>query len=121
MVSKSGVAIVVAIVCIVGAVSVVNAALGPALGITKTTGLQDDVNEAESTFGNETDGSVTEQGSISPLSAVSKFAQALSLLPKLPQLLINLGVAPAIANFIGEPAFVIAGITLVALAMRVTL
>jgi hypothetical protein len=121
MVSRSGATLVVAIVCIISAVTVVNAALGPQLGITKTTGLKDDVDTAESTFGNETDGSVTEQGAISPLSAVSKFAQSLSLLPKFGQLLVNLGVHPAIAGFVSGPAFVIAGITLVALAMRVTL
>jgi hypothetical protein len=116
--ARRGVTIVIGIVCLVSALSLMNTVLGPALGIQATTGVQDDINESESKFRDDVDGSVTAQGNFNPLAALGQVSRALGLLPVVPTLLVNLGVPVPVATFVSSPLVVVAGFTLTAIALR---
>lgn len=114
----AGVNLVLGIVCLVAAVGLGNAVLGPELGLEHTTGVADDVNETNEKAGEEIEGSVTQQGEFNPLGAAGHVTQFLSMLPKLPEILVNLGIHPSVASFLGSPGTLIGLVTLLAIVLR---
>ncbi len=112
--------LVIALVCFLAAVTLMNGVLGPLLGIDIATG-GDQLDETESDLEGDIDTAVTDDGGISPLSALDLLTSMVSHLMNADTILENFGIPRPIAVFLTSPFVFLAVIAIVSIVVRTRL
>ncbi|KZN25605.1 hypothetical protein A4G99_03805 [Haladaptatus sp. R4] len=113
--------LVIGLSCLLATVTLMNAALGPALGINLVTGEQHSVDHTKKNLTSDVDTGITDQGRLSPLTAAKQFVSMITHLTSSSSILYNLGVPAAIANWLTGPMVFVMALGLVALVIRTRL
>ncbi|WP_128478092.1 hypothetical protein [Halorussus pelagicus] len=111
---------VILIVCIVAATAFASATLAPTFGVYPTTGVKEDVDDANRAYENSS-GEVSDSGSLNPADALGIVGRTLGILGNLDGVLVNLGVPKRAAVFFAYPVYAIIGWTILQIVLRTRL
>ena len=111
----------IGLVCLIASVTLINAALGPVLGIDLVTGSERDINETNENLSKEIDSKSTNDGELSPIGALRTLVQMINHLSNADTILYNLGLPGPIARWATAPLVFIMAIAMVAIVLRTRL
>jgi hypothetical protein len=111
----------IALACLLATVTFANAALAPVLGVSFTTGAQEDVNQSEANLTDDVDSGVTNDGDLSPLSGLDFLKEMINHLGNADTILVNLGVPPIVAQWLTAPIIFVMAMAMVAVLLRTRL
>lgn len=104
---------------LVATVAVVNATVGPMLGIQHQTGVGSEVNQTNKNLTSKYESGVTQGGELQPLAGLQQITSALGLLPHTAVVLINLtGMPPVIAEWLTSPVVLLVALTIAMVLLR---
>ena len=112
--------LVIWVVCIVAATAFASATIAPTFGVYPTTGVKDDVGDANSRYENAS-GEISSEGTLNPADALGIVAKTLGILANLDSVLVNLGIPRTAATFFAYPVYAVIGWTLLQIVLKVRL
>lgn len=112
----------IALACLLATVTFANAALAPVLGVSLTTGAQEDVDQTkENITSDNVETGATNDGRLNPLSGLDFFTQMINHLRNADTILVNLGIPPVVANWLTGPIVFTMALAFAAVLLRTKL